>query len=458
MVVCYSRRLFNAACNSSRNTITRAQRHLRYSSCIGGLASESVVPRKRLFSSGQDFKPNAKGGTEERLVTIAESRLEELLQAEIAHLASVSVRALTLREVLDQSEPRQLAQFIQSDVPIRHAVRIRMIESLSCWRRVPELVQTHDQLTAWYRSIRLKANPDDLKGFTSKIKKIRLEGRDLVTRTAAGLHMVKQIAGDEYDDDFLNRWMDGFFLSRIGTSMLLDQYRTCAAKEYGGRGVPTGIINPHCDATEVCLKVVATVTELCKEVTGQAPPCIVESYAVGEGDPCPRKHAPAVFSYVPGYLRYIMMEILKNSFHWTVKNAADAEDVKNRPVHVLVSADEQRIIIRVSDRAGGIPFDVGERVWSYFYGAAANKWSASATPLAGYGVGLPLSRLHARYLGGQLEIRSFPGYGTDAFLLLPRLEADQVEEIPRSSTFSKKDKPADPLPRRPSIQGAEKLI
>lgn len=41
--------------------------------------------------------------------------------------------------------------------------------------------------------------------------------------------------------------------------------------------------------------------------------------------------------------------------------------------------------------------------------------------LAGYGYGLPISRLYARYFGGDLQIISMEGYGTDAYLHLNRL-------------------------------------
>src|SRR5205823_4330288 len=52
-----------------------------------------------------------------------------------------------------------------------------------------------------------------------------------------------------------------------------------------------------------------------------------------------------------------------------------------------------------------------------------------APVLAGYGVGLPLSRCYARYFGGDLRIESLDGFGTDCFLLLSRLGTD-CESLP----------------------------
>jgi pyruvate dehydrogenase kinase 2/3/4 len=51
----------------------------------------------------------------------------------------------------------------------------------------------------------------------------------------------------------------------------------------------------------------------------------------------------------------------------------------------------------------------------------------SAAPLAGYGYGLPLSRLYARYFNGDLTMSSIEGFGTEVFIYLQALESEAKE-------------------------------
>ena len=89
-------------------------------------------------------------------------------------------------------------------------------------------------------------------------------------------------------------------------------------------------------------------------------------------------------------------------------------------------------MIKVSDEGGGIKRSEMHKIWSYLYTTAdqailenmlrseAQDFDTSS-PLAGLGYGLPISRNYARYFGGDLNIMSMEGYGTDSFIYLPRL-------------------------------------
>ena len=78
------------------------------------------------------------------------------------------------------------------------------------------------------------------------------------------------------------------------------------------------------------------------------------------------------------------------------------------------------------------------KVWSYLYTTGDPAVLASmldedetpttdfsnSSPLAGLGYGLPIARNYARFFGGDLQIMSMEGYGTDSFIYLPIIKTD----------------------------------
>lgn len=65
--------------------------------------------------------------------------------------------------------------------------------------------------------------------------------------------------------------------------------------------------------------------------------------------------------------------------------------------------------------------------------AALSSVSNATGLLAGLGFGLPLSRLHARYFGGGIQIISLPGLSTSAFLHVDT-HGKIAEDIPEAYT------------------------
>ena len=101
------------------------------------------------------------------------------------------------------------------------------------------------------------------------------------------------------------------------------------------------------------------------------------------------------------------------------------------------------MVIKVSDVGGGIKRSNMDRIWSYLYTTADPavlegilgdnngdvKDFDNASPLAGLGYGLPISRNYARSFDGELTIMSMEGYGTDSFIYLPRLGNEDTAHV-----------------------------
>merc|ERR1712227_1087227 len=143
------------------------------------------------------------------------------------------------------------------------------------------------------------------------------------------------------------------------------------------------------------------------------------------------------FVYIPSHLYHMFFEVFKNSMRATMEFHEDAETVPTIDVHIVRSSHD--ITIKISDQGGGISRSVADNVFLYLYTSATRvKLSGGdmggttsiSTPMHGLGYGLPLSRLYARYFGGDIKIASCDGYGTDAYIYLKALETDARETLP----------------------------
>jgi pyruvate dehydrogenase kinase 2/3/4 len=145
--------------------------------------------------------------------------------------------------------------------------------------------------------------------------------------------------------------------------------------------------------------------------------------------------ASLTFRYIPEHFHHVMFELLKNSLRAQVEHAGLLSSSFD-PIEVVVADGDHDITVKVSDRGGGIPRKILDRVWNYSFSTAAdpsesaesslpsvNGWLGPLinAPMAGFGYGLPLSRLYARCFGGDLVLVPMDGYGTDAYLYLSKL-------------------------------------
>ncbi|KAI8870939.1 pyruvate dehydrogenase kinase [Ramicandelaber brevisporus] len=221
----------------------------------------------------------------------------------------------------------------------------------------------------------------------------------------------------------VQRFLDRFYMSRIGIRVLIGQH--VALHHNDSRPGYVGIIGTRTNIADIAQEAIDNARFICEEYYGMFRAPAVQLH-------CPPR---LEFMYVPSHLHHMLFELLKNSLRATVELHGTEADAYP-PIKVIVAEGKEDITVKISDEGGGIPRSALPAVWTYMYTTAEapelepdfNKTDFKA-PLAGFGYGLPISRLYARYFGGDLKLISMEGYGTDAYLHLSRL-GDSEEPLP----------------------------
>jgi pyruvate dehydrogenase kinase 2/3/4 len=266
--------------------------------------------------------------------------------------------------------------------------------------------------------------PPELADYNTKfaglLEKIKRRHDPVVTTVAQGILEYKRKRQRMQIDHNIQAFLDRFYMSRIGIRMLIGQHIALTDQRTHTDPNYVGIICTNTNVRDLAQEAIENARFVCEDHYGlfDAPKVRLV---------CP---PDLNFMYVPGHLSHMLFETLKNSLRAVVEtHGADKEEF---PVtQVIVSEGREDITIKISDEGGGIPRSSIPLVWTYMYTTVDqtpnldpdfNKSDFKA-PMAGFGYGLPISRLYARYFGGDLKLISMEGYGTDVYLHLNRLSS-----------------------------------
>ncbi|KAM8901240.1 pyruvate dehydrogenase (acetyl-transferring) kinase isozyme 1, mitochondrial isoform 3-T3 [Lycaon pictus] len=139
---------------------------------------------------------------------------------------------------------------------------------------------------------------------------------------------------------------------------------------------------------------------------------------------------PIQVVYVPSHLYHMVFELFKNAMRATMEHHADKGVYP--PIQVHITLGNEDLTVKMSDRGGGVPLRKIDRLFNYMYSTAPRPRveTSRAVPLAGFGYGLPISRLYAQYFQGDLKLYSLEGYGTDAVIYIKALSTESIERLP----------------------------
>ncbi|KAA0720282.1 [Pyruvate dehydrogenase (acetyl-transferring)] kinase isozyme 3, mitochondrial [Triplophysa tibetana] len=257
-------------------------------------------------------------------------------------------------------------------------------------------------------------SPEDLRtlnDFLEILIKIRNRHNDVVPTMAQGVVEYKAKFGfDPFISSNVQYFLDRFYTSRISFRMLINQHTllfgdaACQAqpKHIGG-------IDPACNVAAVVRDAYETAKMLCEQYYMMAP----ELDIIEINSKTPQKP-------------------IQNSMRATVE-LYEISGEGLPPVKALVTLGKEDLSIKISDQGGGVPLRKIERLFNYMYSTAPTPrldLTQTNVPLAGFGYGLPISRLYARYFQGDLKLYSVEGVGTDAVIYLKALSSESFERLP----------------------------
>mmetsp|Transcript_25702 Transcript_25702/g.48758 ORF Transcript_25702/g.48758 Transcript_25702/m.48758 type:complete len:391 (+) Transcript_25702:445-1617(+) len=317
------------------------------------------------------------------------------------------------------------AQFLHNELPVRLAHRVAELENLPHGlSEKSRILKVRDMYVESFKELRdfsaIKDMTDEVN-FTSLLQKIYTRHANVVPLMALGVSELKRDIARSgqgtsmMDLPEIHQFLDGFYMSRIGIRMLIGQHIALKTQQPGY----IGLINIKLNPANLAYNAIDDARSICLRRYGSAPE--VEVYADED----------FTFSYVPEHLHHMLFELVKNSLRSVQERFQDSHE-DPPPIRVIIATGGEDVTIKVSDEGGGIPRSGLHRIWTYMYTTAelsvleeidtsgADELDTPAV-LAGYGYGLPLSRLYARYFGGDLQILSMEGYGTDAYLHINRL-------------------------------------
>ena len=348
-----------------------------------------------------------------------------------------------------------LASLLRKEIPIRLAHRIKDLEKVPLMKDMPSV----KQVKAIYKnSFELLVhsppinNIYDEEEFARTLKDLYTRHAGVLVQMARGAYELReaartgQIEGidasltqQQADSEFakLNEchaFLDRFYMSRIGIRVLAGQYLELREEPKGPNYI--GMVCLETSPFEIVRTAAENAKGMCRTSYGRTPLVQISG------------RLDLTLPYIPTYLHYVVLELLKNALRATCERHGAASKSGARPgplppVQVIIAdgTENEDVVIKIADEGGGIPRSQIHKIWSYLYttadpavqegfigkSGAADHDVSHTSPIAGLGYGLPISRSYCRYFGGAMDLVSMEGYGTDAFIHLKRLDIESSE-------------------------------
>uniref|UniRef100_A0A9J8A301 Protein-serine/threonine kinase n=2 Tax=Cyprinus carpio TaxID=7962 RepID=A0A9J8A301_CYPCA len=333
----------------------------------------------------------------------------------IEYYSRFSPSPLSIKQFLefgrDNACEKTSYMFLRKELPVRLANTMREVNLL------PDRLLSQPSVKLvqkWYMQSffellefenRKPEDPHALNDFLETLIEIRNRHNDVVPTMAQGVIEYKEKFGfDPFVSSNIQYFLDRFYTNRISFRMLINQHTLLFGNDINpAHPKHIGSIDPSCSVTEVVTDAYETAKMVCEQYYSAAPELKIEEFNAK----APQKPIQAV--YVPSHLFHMLFELFKNAMRAT--NELHEGSKEGLPlIKAKVTLGKEDLSVKVS--------------------LFKNRFSFSKASIAGFGHGLPISRLYARYFQGDLKLYSMEGVGTDAVIYLKALSSESFERLP----------------------------
>ncbi|KAG5308027.1 PDK dehydrogenase, partial [Acromyrmex insinuator] len=327
--------------------------------------------------------------------------------------------------------------FLRKELPVRLANIMKEIHLLpENLLKMPSVGIVNNLYITSFEEIihfeKVDVNDATLDKFCQALIKIRNRHTDVVQTMAQGVLELKESHDvDIQTENSIQYFLDRFFMSRISIRMLINQHTLLFGGQLNGHSRHVGCIDPSCDVIGVIRDAYENARFLCDQYYLASPELRVKQHN-GKFEQKLERSSEIRIIYVPSHLYHMLFELFKNSMRAVMEHhGCDSDNYP--PLEVLLVRGKEDICVKVERTRW-------RHLFKYMYSTAPqpSKSDAHTVPLAGYGYGLPLSRLYARYLHGDIVLLSCEGYGTDAIIYLKALSTEANELLPIFNKTSSK--------------------
>lgn len=346
-----------------------------------------------------------------------DSTLPQEIHEDVEYYAEQPVQPVSLRQLYEYARVAgeqtfiNAAQFLHRELPIRLAKKVRELENIPGSLFESQPIQI---VHGWYvKSFQevvdfpFPRNIRDEERFNDLLSNIKYRHRNQVAVMARGIREYVTRVGSIEAGSEMQQFLDGFYLSRIGIRVLIGHHAASHEQRKGW----VGIICAQTSPLDVAKEAAEHAAQICRQTYGDPPPVRFDG------------RMNLRFKYIPSHLHHMLFELYKNSFRAVIEEHGGKG--KQLPtVNTIIAGGMEDVSIKISDQGGGIPRSGIDKIWTYAYTTAKptpSMYINDVDVMAGLGYGLPLSRLYARYFGGELQVLSLEGFGTDSFVHLSRL-------------------------------------